>query len=1740
MAKKKFINQLYRKNKSSMVTSKMLQEQSVNAILADSENRTLWINGSPYGNAYVKPDTDNKYDRLDPSNKDKYGPIHAEIFNDFDNNTAEGNYSHAEGKGTQTYNEGEHAEGKYNYSVDEQNQEFGEGEDGKSKGTISTVGIGTNDSNRKNAMRIDNNGAVYITGIQKTLADGRNVSYDPCNYEGKNLEKETKSLQEVIQGLGTMKEVTYGELRSLIDNGQLIPGMQYRIIDYASNTDTITETYKDTYKFAANQFDIIVVADSENSLNKNARACHHDFENDIKYVAENIINSDPYINDNISEDDIFSYISYENYLVYKTLTDIEKRNYSNKSQEIYNKVIEATKEIEYKKSYFDNADIESWKLQYNYNNENSWQNTTVENQKILVNVETEEGKYQIREYIYESEIENTVINNINYKYKWRLLRYQDSKKNSYDFDTTKQIINVNMYKTEGGTEIYNTYYDNILLTQLLYPSKENPGELFFGQDEKLYNIDNSDNSKLPYKIKEPLLLNISDNISGNNIEQVFLFYGETYYKGNKVYKWVKVENLNGYKNDIIGFEHTISNDYNCYNWEPKKDSKIVNEKTYYYYTYILSNDITPLKIKDNSQVFITNTNDGSFIENRYFKEYIIDLESINETNLYKAGYCEKNNNTLTAYDIITLFKKNNSINYDIHYNITEEIYEYNNKYYNVWCISDPTYYNIDPQKIIIGNLNDTNYSGYNSKNDAQNFINKLKELQVNNNYESLNSIIDKLNDALQKNKWYYISNINDDKIYFSNNCIINPSVINIINFSYENFNDYNIFRILYNGKDVSGISSFNQKIDNNNLPEKESNYKLFKYYYNLCEKNNYQNINLLTYFNISGDTDNFKVCSINNSVYIYYIYSNDNLQYFNFKYIDNTYKSQGSIEYLQDEFNNICLYDFKNIKFSYNLNTYYSGLKYYRIADNNINNTELKLCYQDNTKDSVTINLNKFFKNEKNGDEKILSYIPTFLYTFTKILISEEISDKQYLSDIVFDNSLNGTIHNNCIINNKNNNEIYKNIFVNNSLYNNKFINCSNIIFINSYLENNIFTNNDNIYNAYYVNYGENILGICPIGTFNLYDNIISESEDIYCCISTGSISGSFDIRNNKLHNYNVCNIKDKLNSATLYNYNEDKYETEPKYLSNSNNTLIDIPNIYNVKSNKNLLALNYENINIFKDDTDKEISMITNINSKHTNILSDENTNIRSNNTNIISTITTNINSENYTKNKSDWVFTKFIENLNIEGQADIEGQTVSTDITATNHLNGYKINDYKTNFPNFKDFFAYWGNDSSHVGKVREKENNPVDILHTNGTLYKSRFTRDNNTFNIKINYIDFDISSNSSIYQSIDNINISNNKTINNIYIDKTSLMQRINDLFNSNNIKNYIPSLYLESSNNFNNNHTQSFNYAFNFTYKINYEIIYLDINNKEKPETGEIEFLNDDDSSFDNSYYLEWDKYFGSSMVYYPFNKNSTSILQKLINLINGKDYIRKIKIDLNISTGNAGYHIKLGDNQYARRFKISQLYFINSNDIDSNFKDKDELGVTKKTNGNCFYILTSASWNLESSYELNHLKGINLLINPHDGKNTYSFKDKDEFFTYITDHKHLSIQSYDLVYKYSLKDISTNNSSSDIDNDNNGIYLFDNSINILKYTKNTSSQPKNIINYISLDYNIYKDNVNTQQKDINEPRIIIGEVDGEDISEKIINLSKLYGFFEKLINGEPINDDTMKQYIKQIINKKDN
>ena len=90
------------------------------------------------------------------------------------------------------------------------------------------------------------------------------------NYNGTNPAN-AKTLQQVIdEGLPKMTEITWSELKTLRDNSQLTPGMQYRITDY------ITTTVQENTQSAGHQFDIIVVADSVNKLNENARACLHE------------------------------------------------------------------------------------------------------------------------------------------------------------------------------------------------------------------------------------------------------------------------------------------------------------------------------------------------------------------------------------------------------------------------------------------------------------------------------------------------------------------------------------------------------------------------------------------------------------------------------------------------------------------------------------------------------------------------------------------------------------------------------------------------------------------------------------------------------------------------------------------------------------------------------------------------------------------------------------------------------------------------------------------------------------------------------------------------------------------------------------------------------------------------------------------------------------------------------------------------------------------------------------------------------------------------------------------------------------------------------------------------------------------------------------------------------------------------------------------------------------------------
>jgi hypothetical protein len=75
-----------------------------------------------------------------------------------------------------------------------------------------------------------------------------------------------------------LMNITYSELKALRDTSTLVPGMQYRITDYECTTSA------ENTSVGGHAFDIIVTADSSDTLNENCRAMQHA---DDAYFANN-------------------------------------------------------------------------------------------------------------------------------------------------------------------------------------------------------------------------------------------------------------------------------------------------------------------------------------------------------------------------------------------------------------------------------------------------------------------------------------------------------------------------------------------------------------------------------------------------------------------------------------------------------------------------------------------------------------------------------------------------------------------------------------------------------------------------------------------------------------------------------------------------------------------------------------------------------------------------------------------------------------------------------------------------------------------------------------------------------------------------------------------------------------------------------------------------------------------------------------------------------------------------------------------------------------------------------------------------------------------------------------------------------------------------------------------------------------------------------------------------------------
>ena len=123
-----------------------------------------------------------------------------------------------------------------------------------------------------------NTGTIVLKGSSDDL--------DELINEVKENEKITaialNYINETIDNINNNKisnvivDITYAYLVKLKNENRLIPGMQYKITDY------VTTTTQENTESAGKQFDVIVTADSSNTLNEIARACLHDSDDYFK------------------------------------------------------------------------------------------------------------------------------------------------------------------------------------------------------------------------------------------------------------------------------------------------------------------------------------------------------------------------------------------------------------------------------------------------------------------------------------------------------------------------------------------------------------------------------------------------------------------------------------------------------------------------------------------------------------------------------------------------------------------------------------------------------------------------------------------------------------------------------------------------------------------------------------------------------------------------------------------------------------------------------------------------------------------------------------------------------------------------------------------------------------------------------------------------------------------------------------------------------------------------------------------------------------------------------------------------------------------------------------------------------------------------------------------------------------------------------------------------------------------
>ncbi len=124
-----------------------------------------------------------------------------------------------------------------------------------------------------------NPNAINDNSISSSKIDGTVASKSYVDDQVKTVDDKVTALEPRVTNA---VQITYAELKSLRDAGKLVPGTQYHITDYTCTT------IQPNTQSAGHQFDIIVTADDESTLNEVARAVKHEGDT---YFANNDLNA---------------------------------------------------------------------------------------------------------------------------------------------------------------------------------------------------------------------------------------------------------------------------------------------------------------------------------------------------------------------------------------------------------------------------------------------------------------------------------------------------------------------------------------------------------------------------------------------------------------------------------------------------------------------------------------------------------------------------------------------------------------------------------------------------------------------------------------------------------------------------------------------------------------------------------------------------------------------------------------------------------------------------------------------------------------------------------------------------------------------------------------------------------------------------------------------------------------------------------------------------------------------------------------------------------------------------------------------------------------------------------------------------------------------------------------------------------------------------------------------------------